>query len=53
MKKEYINPEMEIVNIQITQQMLAGSIDTVNPGETVTPGTEDAPSFFGGDSEDW
>lgn len=54
MKKGYINPEMEVVLIN-TMTVLAASdpIDTVDNSETVTPGTEEAPSIFDLGSEDW
>ena len=42
MKKTYINPKMEIVEIQV-QQLLAGSLPT---GSTPTsPNDSDAPSY--------
>ena len=42
MKKIYINPKMEIVEIQV-QQLLAGSLPT---GSTPTsPGSSDAPEY--------
>ena len=56
MKKEYINPEMEVVLLQSNNAILAGSdpIDTVDSSTTVTPGEEDAARFFdNGGSEDW
>ena len=46
MKKTYINPKMEIVEIQV-QQLLAGS--TVPTGSTPTdPASSDAPSYEDG-----
>ena len=52
MKKEYINPEMKIVNIQIRQQMLAGS---PNAGEKYQEGdlVLSTEFFDNDDSEDW
>ena len=52
MKKEYINPEMEVVNIQIRQQMLAGSPDAGDEYQDGDPvlSTE---FFDNGGSEDW
>ena len=51
MKKTYINPEIEVVEIQIQQQMLAGS--TVQTGSTPTdPGDSDAHEFDL-DLEEW
>ena len=42
MKKKYINPKMEIVEIK-NQQLLAGSLPT---GSTLTdPGLSDSPEF--------
>ena len=44
MKKIYIAPEMEIVDINMNQQLLAGS--TIPTGSTPTnPGSSDAPEF--------
>ena len=45
MKKKYINPKMEIVEIK-NQQLLAGSLPT---GSTPTsPGSSDAPEYEDG-----
>ena len=45
MKKQYINPEMEVVKMVINHQLLDGSI-TVNTGTTPTdPGSSDSRFF--------
>lgn len=45
MKKTYINPEMEIVEIKMQQQMLAGSVG-INPGASpIDPSYADGREF--------
>ena len=52
MKKTYINPNIEVVELQMTQHLLDGSI-TVNMGSTPTAASEsDARSFDFDDEED-
>ena len=46
MKKEYMNPEMEIVDIKMNQQLLAGSPDLGTDPDPVDPGSSDAPGFL-------
>ena len=43
-KKEYINPEMEVVKVQTSVQMLAGSDEQVGLGE---PGSADGAEMPG------
>ena len=45
MKKEYINPEMEIVEIEVTHSILAGSELGKNPGEPIGGGDALSPDF--------
>ena len=53
MKKEYINPEMQIVKVK-TATVLAASGEKMSVS-SVTTTTMDASEIFGGsdDSEDW
>ena len=45
MKKTYINPEMEIVEILVQHQMMAGSVG-IDPNATpIDPGNADSPEF--------
>ena len=54
MKKEYINPEMEVVNIQIRQQMLAGSPEVDEEEEYKEGDPVLSTGFFdNGGSEEW
>ena len=55
MKKTYINPTMEIVEVNMQQQMLAGSL---NPGSnsgsvSETPAPGDVPAEGHYDEYDW
>jgi len=56
MKKEYINPEIEIFKIE-TMQMIASSEEIEKKGGDDTTDTYDAPTWFGlggGDEDtDW
>lgn len=55
MKKIYVNPEMEVVNLQ-TMTLLAGSDpNTVDENAKDTNGVynDEASRFFGSDNEDW
>lgn len=58
MKKEYINPEIEITELEICQELLTGSNPqatfTPNPDDPdpLDPGSVEAPGFFG-DDLDW
>lgn len=47
MKKEYMNPEMEIVDIKMNQQLLAGSPDLSTDPDPIDPGSSDAPGLPG------
>ena len=42
MKKTYINPELEAIDLKIKQQLLAGSLGkgegNINPGDIGAPG---------------
>jgi len=55
MKKTYINPNMEIVEVKIQQQMLAGSLDPGSGSGSVSdapaPVDVDAEGHF--DEFDW
>lgn len=59
MKKEYINPEMEVVMLQSNNAILAGSGEGVadgdTPGEGYNPNDVSYSSGFfdNGGSEDW
>lgn len=55
MKKEYINPVMEVVMLQSNNAILAGSDpQPVDENATSHDGVYDeAPTFFGGSNEDW
>ena len=56
MKKEYINPEMETINIQPVVLQSASNPDVnVNPEETpIDAGSVGASQWFGdGDTEGW
>ena len=56
MKKRYMNPEMETVNIRPVVLQSASNPDvTADPNaSSIEAGSVEAPSFFGGgDSEDW
>lgn len=45
MKKTYINPEMEIVEILVQHQMMAGSVG-IDPSATpIDPSNADSPEF--------
>ena len=55
MKKTYINPEMKMIQLDFTQQILAGSIiinsidDPIDASDAVAPEidfADDAPVFF-------
>ena len=46
MKKEYINPEMEVFEIAIRQQLLAGSENLGIDPSDVDPSGSDAPPFM-------
>ena len=45
MKKTYINPEMEIVEIKMQQHMLAGSVTIDTSAEPIDPSTADGREF--------
>lgn len=45
MKKVYINPTIEVVEIHATSQLLAGSTLGIGTGD-VAPGSADAREFF-------
>ena len=51
MKKEYLVPEMEVVKLQMNQHLLDGSLPQ-GQGE-MSADQADAPSWFGGNDEDW
>ena len=56
MKKEYINPEMEVVRLTMNQHLLEGSDPdvVVNTGGSVDAGSVGASEWFdNGGSEDW
>ena len=54
MKKEYINPEMEVVQMQTMTVLAASDPQPVDESATDTNGVYDeAPTFFGGSNEDW
>ena len=55
MKKEYINPEMEVVVLNVNQQLLDGSPQgTYDPNSSVDPVYVEASQFQdNGGSEDW
>lgn len=52
MKKKYITPDMEMVNIQISQHMLTGSLDKGTGGKSANE--SDASFWYDEeDGEDW
>ncbi len=55
MKKEYVNPEMQVVVLNVNQQLLNGSPQgTYDPTSSVDAGSVEASQFFdNGGSEDW
>ena len=54
MKKLYINPEMEVVRLQVTATILAGSESLPTSDQSVSNSSSDAAEFFdNGGSEDW
>ncbi len=54
MKKLYINPEMEVVRLQVTATILAGSETLSTSTESVSNSSSDAAGFIdNGGSEDW
>lgn len=59
MKKEYINPEMEVVMLQSNNAILAGSGEGVAEGDTLGEGynpndvSYSSGFFDNGGSEDW
>lgn len=46
MKKEYMKPDMEVVDIKMNQQLLAGSGLGTDP-DPIDPGSSDAPELPG------
>ena len=53
MKKEYVNPEMQVVMLQTNAIILAGS-DLGISSESVDNSSSDAATFFdNGGSEEW
>ena len=50
MKRVYINPTIEVVEIHATSQLLAGSTLGIGTGE-VAPGSADAREFFEDDEQ--
>ena len=55
MKKQYINPSMEVVDVKMQPMLLAGSLD-IDSGDTgiIDGGGDDVPAlspFFGSDLE--
>ena len=46
MKKEYINPEMDIVDIKMNQQLLAGSENKDLIETPTSPSEADSPEFY-------
>ena len=49
MKKKYINPTIEIIDIKANQQLLTGSLPWVS-GD-VDPSSADAPDFYFDDED--
>ena len=49
MKKKYINPTIEIIDIKANQQLLTGSLPW-GSGD-VAPGSADAPDFYFDDDD--
>ena len=45
MKKTYINPEMEIVEIKMQQHMLTGSVTIDTSADPIDPATADGHEF--------
>ena len=49
MKKEYMQPAMQVVNMNVNVQMLAGSVTSVvtnlDPSEAITPSSESVNSW--------
>jgi hypothetical protein len=49
MKKEYMQPAMQVVNMNVNVQMLAGSVTSVvtnlDPSEAITPSSESINSW--------
>ena len=45
MKKTYINPEMEIVEILVQHQMMAGSVGIDPDATPIDPNDADSPEF--------
>ena len=45
MKKVYIHPEIEIVEILVQHQMLAGSVGIDTSASPIDPSNADAPEF--------
>lgn len=45
MKKTYINPEMEIVEILVQHQMMAGSVGIDPDATPISPSDADSPEF--------
>lgn len=52
MKKIYFNPKMEVVDLKINQQLLAGSTDAPVGGGSQGNGNALAPGFDW-DDDDW
>ena len=45
MKKEYINPEMEIVTAEVEQMLATSPSATIDPSDTVDPGSVESSEF--------
>ena len=54
-KKEYINPEIEIVKLEMHQVLSSTSNPdvTIDQSGSVDADKVEAPSWFGGDDQDW
>ena len=53
MKKVYINPKMEIMNLRTHTVILTGSDNLETNNTPVSNDSSDASTFFGSDNEDW
>jgi len=53
MKKQYINPTMEIIDVEMEQQLLAGSVSAPFGDGTMDGGDAAAPEYEGPEFGEW